>query len=317
MKNIYIASCCESGGIYRYELDGKKLTLCGFTPLDRPMYMKIHKDKMYVLLREPYGFDGDSGVVVYDIDKEGNLVNPSEVFSTQGKVACHICVHNDGIYCTNYSSGSVVKINKNKSVHSGKGIHPTRQEMPHTHCVEVTPDGKYLCVTDLGLDKIFVYDTDLRAVSQVDLPSGHGVRHLVFSRDGEKCFAVNELEPTVCVLSYRDGALKLLSCSKSIPDGFCGESFGAAIRYYNGKIYVSNRGHDSLSVLEYKENSLVLTENFSCGGCWPRDFDIVEDVVVCTNERSNNVTFFDLSSHGEKKPFLSVEIKVPLCVAFR
>ena len=78
--------------------------------------------------------------------------------STKGIVACHLAESDGSIYCVNYLSGSVIKMPDTVDTHSGHGINPKRQDAPHTHYVCESPDGKYIFVTDLGIDKIFVYN---------------------------------------------------------------------------------------------------------------------------------------------------------------
>lgn len=41
--------------------------------------------------------------------------------------------------------------------YKGHGQDSQRQEQPHLHCVEFTPDGKHLVANDLGLDCIHKY----------------------------------------------------------------------------------------------------------------------------------------------------------------
>ena len=89
--DVYVASCTPSGGIYHYKLHDSHLELAEITPADRPMYMVIEEKKMYVLLRAPFE-NRESGVVVYEIDDNGKLMNPSAIQSTKGEVACHILV---------------------------------------------------------------------------------------------------------------------------------------------------------------------------------------------------------------------------------
>lgn len=65
-------------------------------------------------------------------------------------------------------------------VHSGSGINPKRQEMPHTHYIN-SFDGKYLLCCDLGTDEVYTYDKNLCEVSRDRVPSGHGARHLAYT----------------------------------------------------------------------------------------------------------------------------------------
>lgn len=309
--DIYVASCVEHGGIYHYRLSEGVLRLMDVTGMDRPMYMVIAKRKMYIVLRAPFE-NGESGVVVYDIDEDGRLVNPSEIMSTKGEVACHLTVHKNKVYCANYISGSVMMLPDKVVQHEGRGICPNRQEAPHVHYVGATPDGQYICATDLGLDTIFVYNFDLTLHAKVKVPEGHGVRHLVFSEDGKYVFAVNELMSTVAVFAYDDGRLEFIDCCTALPAGFEGESTAAAIRERDGLIYVSNRGHDSIAVLQFCDGRLKLIDHIDCGGRTPRDFYFAGDYLLSANQDSDEVCVFDILDNFQLSH--KAEVKMPICV---
>ena len=216
--NVYIASCSTDGGLYHYHLhsDGS-LKYVSKTDLDRPMYMKISDKKMYALLRAPFSENEDSALIAYDIDDDGILINPSSQVSTRGKVACHLCVKDNVVYCANYISGSVMKFPDTLVTHRGEGVHPVRQASPHTHYVGVTPDEKFLCVTDLGTDTVYIYTPDMKLVSKASVPKGHGVRHLIFSEDGKYCFSANELMSTASSFLYENGKLTYIETINIIP----------------------------------------------------------------------------------------------------
>ena len=62
------------------------------------------------------------------------------------------------------------------------------------------------------------------------------------------------------------------------------------------------------------DDKLELLENTNCGGHGPRDFDIINNYIICTNENSNDVTVLKLENG---KPVLideKIEIGSPLCV---
>ena len=63
-------------------------------------------------------------------------------------------------------------------------------------------------------------------------------------------------------------------------------------------------------------DKLELLENTYCGGRGPRDFNIIDDYIICTNENGNSVTVLK-TENG--KPVLTeekLEIGSPLCVIF-
>jgi len=308
--SLYIASCAPDGGIRQYWMDNNRLEPGAFTPMDRPMYMIISGRRMYVLLRSPFGTQ-ESGLISYDIVPDGSLRNPSRIQSTQGEVACHLCTDGNSVYAVNYLSGSVIRMPDRRVVHTGNSIHPARQAGPHTHYVNSTPDQKYLLVTDLGTDQIYLYDKELSPRSHTAVPAGHGPRHLAFHEDGCHVFCVNELKSTVSLLKYTDGRLLLTDTVSTLPEGYTGESTSAAIRCVGNTVYTSNRGHDSISVLDFTGDHLRLRTTIPTFGQGPRDFIIMGDRILAANEKEHTVSVISLSEH---RLISQTQIQFPVCI---
>lgn len=317
MKNLYFLGCDKNGGVYHYKQADGKLVFCEKTPLDRPMFSVIENNTMYVLLRDPLG-NGISYCEKFDILPSGGLEKTGKGLPTKGVVACHLCIDGENVYAVNYLSGNVVKLPKGTvDQHNGKGVNLPRQDAPHTHFVCLTPDKKYVCVTDLGLDKIFVYDKDLNYINSFSVPSGHGCRHLAFNESGEICYCVNELKSTVTVFRYSDGNFNRLESYSALPENFSGENLSAAIRVDKGYLYVSNRGHNSITCFKIKGEELEYIKSTDCGGKSPRDFDITDDIMYVTNEQSDNVTVFSVQNGQLIKKDEELKIPSPLCVAVK
>ncbi len=316
MRNIYIAECTEDGGVYRYQMteDGN-VTFCEKTAMPKPMYLAKQNGKLYVLL-EKGAEENHSTLRIYQLDEEGAVTGLLSEESSGGVCACHLCVIEDEtVYAVNYVSGSVTKFSDKVITHDGVcGPQKPRQNTPHTHYVGQTPDGAYFAVTDLGLDRIYIYDKELQEVSSVKAPAGCGPRHLIFSEDGKTCFCVNELNSTVSAYDYADGTLTLGDTVSILPEGFSELNTAAAIRLHNGLIYASNRGHQSIACLSYENKKLKLLSLTDCGGAGPRDFDIFDDILICTNENSNNVTFFRVDGANLEKLPQELKLNGALCV---
>ena len=313
INHIYILSCEKEGGIYHCLFEDGKLWFADKTLLDRPMYAIVRNGKMYVVLREIDTVTHFGGLLAFDIDKNGNLKNPTEIKSTNGIVPCHLEVVGDNKYVVNYLSGNIIKIGEKTIIHSGKGVHNIRQEAPHTHFVCVSPDNKYILCTDLGIDTIFIYDADLNEKFTVKVPNGSGPRHLCFGNDGKYLYCVNELTNDVSALEWNNGKPTLKGTYSAIPD-YKEKSTAAAIRIKDDNLYISNRGADTISRFKILGDKLELLGNTYCGGKGPRDFIIVDDFFVVTNENSNDVTVLKLENG---KPVLTnekLEICNPLCV---
>lgn len=309
--SLFFSSCAEDGGIYHYVLQNGKLTLCSFTSCDRPMYTITEEKHLWVLLRDCFD-DHTSGLQEYEILDSGVLMPIGELISTKGIVACHLCRFHEKIYAANYLSGSIFSSDGVLDVHTGHGAHPGRQEAPHTHFIAPSPDRKFLLSTDLGLDSIFVYDEGLNVRSIAHVPAGQGVRHLAYADDGMTIFAANELGSAVSMFTYHDGQMTL---RQTIPVLIheC-ENMPAAIRVRGEYVYVSNRGDDSISCLHWDQSGMELCSVTPCGGCWPRDFEIIENTIFCTNEKSNTVTVLSVDSTKIKDTGERIAMKAPICV---
>lgn len=313
MRDLYIASCTADGGIYHYKMnmDGE-VFYCSKTDVDKPMFLAKENDTLYVLQKEVFS-DKTSGLVSFKVDEEGKLYEMSDVLSTKGLVACHLCVENGVVYAVNYTSGSVIKMPEILKIHEGKGPNTVRQEKAHTHYVGITPDKNYVCVTDLGLDAIFFYDRDLNLQFKVQVPSGHGARHLIFSDDGKLMYCANELESTVSVFRYDGENTKLLNTYKTLPDDFEGKNLAAAIRIHDGYLYISNRGFDGVTSFKINGEELEFVA-YNKVGEHPRDINIFDNILVSTNMLDNTVTFYKISE-GKLTEYNKIEgIKEPLCV---
>lgn len=313
-KNVYISSCCEEGGIYSYKLTDGILTENEYLPCPNPMYTVFSENRLYILLKNPFDSNNYSGVFSVGMENNGKFKKTDNITCTKGVEGCHLLVDGKSIYVANYVSGSVIKLPDKLVVHHGNSLHPTRQTGPHTHFVCLTPDNKYVLAVDLGADKIVIYNKDLEEFGYVKAPAGNGPRHLAFSKDGSLCYCADELSSTVSVYSYADGTLTYKSSYKAIPDDFTQKNTIAAIRQKSGYVYVSNRGHDSVAIFKANGEELELVNIFSCLGNSPRDFDICENTLICTNEVDGSVTVFDITD--KLNPVLTQKLCVQnaLCV---
>ncbi len=282
---IYILSCetpGNGGGIYGCDLgpDGS-LSVRVYYPCDRPMYAARRGRELCVLLRSPFPGSDEGGY--FFIGEE--LSGAGAVRGTGGRVPCHLALSGDDVFAVNYLSGNLVKNGETAVERTGCGPNASRQSSPHTHFVGKTPDG-YLAVCDLGCDELAIYDTELRQTGSAQVPPGNGIRHIVFSRGGDRIYAVNELIPSVSVFGYSDGTV---SYKLTVPiECKAPRANGAAIRLSEGGglLYVSLREENAICVFEADGERLNLLQKTSCRGDSPRDFGLFGEFLVCCNEKS-------------------------------
>ncbi len=130
----------------------------------------------------------EGGVASYAIDPATRELTPINTQLLTGSSPCYVSSEskNSFIFSANYHKGEIISyllnsetgsINPPASVikHEGSGPDP-RQEKAHAHIADVTPDGKYLVVADLGIDFLFTYemseDGKLSEVSRLAIRPG-------------------------------------------------------------------------------------------------------------------------------------------------
>ena len=216
--------------------------------------------------------------------------------------------------------------------HSGSSIDARRQSGPHAHSVNISPDNRFLAVTDLGLDEVLIYRFDAKAGSLTphDPPAikttpGSGPRHLAFGPDGRFAWVVNEMSATVTALSYDKtlGKFTLVQDVPALPRDFGGTKSGAEILVHpNGKfLYTSNRGHDSIAIFKLEGEVLSTSATWvPSRGKTPRSFAIDPEgaFVVAANQGSNNLAVFrvDTKTGGLSPAGDVVEAPLPVSVVF-
>lgn len=317
---VYVASSAKEGGVYEYDYDGEKLRISKVTRIANPMFLALCGDKMHAV----FGVDGnnyaDGSYGVFALGRDG-LEPLGKTISTKGCVPCHLSVDDGQAYVVNYISGSVVRLPDGKIVaHEGKGVNLPRQDAPHTHMALFSPDKKFVYVTDLGLDTIFVYDRDLNELSTARVPGGYGARHMAISPDGKYLYCVNELVSSVSAFAINGEKLDYVN-TVICPTNTTETNTAGAIRISkDGKtLYISNRGENTLVAFDCDGANLTMKQKVDCRGNFPRDFDLTPDgkYLICCNQKTNDLTVFSVNPDGTLAYLTAVlGIENPLCVVF-
>jgi 6-phosphogluconolactonase len=286
---------------------------------------------------------GKGAVAAFAIEANGKLTKLDE-HDSGGAGPCYVSVDKTGraVLVANYGSGTVAAIPLNEKggfagggevvKHSGKGVHPKRQERPHAHSITPSPDNRFAIAADLGIDKLLVYRFDPKAATlapnnppSFETKPGAGPRHFAFHPGGRFAYVINELSSTVTALRWdaKRGSFAELETVTTLPDGFNGENSTAEVAVHpSGKfLYGSNRGHDSIAVFAIEKGKLKALEHVPTQGSTPRNFVIDPSGawLLAANQRSNSVVVFRidrktgrLTPAGER-----IEITSPVCIRFR
>jgi 6-phosphogluconolactonase len=344
-----------SKGIYAYRFDsdtGELASIGVAAETANPSFLAVHPNQRFLYaVNETGNYQGQkSGAVsAFSIDHTtGKLTLLNEVAS-KGADPCYITVDKTGKYVlvANYTGGSVAvfpvledgRLGEATAFiqHTGHGADPERQEGPHAHSIDLSPDERFAIVDDLGLDETLVYRFD-RAKGSLTLNDpqiyttlakadpGAGPRHFAFNPNGKFAYVVNEIQSTVSVLSYDGsaGVLRRLQTISTYPKDFSAHNDDAEIQVHpSGKfLYASNRGHDSIAVfaIDPDKGTLTLVEYASTNGKTPRSFEIAPggSLLFAANEKSNNIVVFSIDAKtGRLKPTGKVlDVSEPVCVKF-
>ncbi|WP_432984497.1 lactonase family protein [Dactylosporangium sp. CA-233914] len=224
---------------------------------------------------------------------------------TGGGGPCHVAVAGDRLFVANYATGSVAAFalrpdggldrRTDLAQHVGASVNPDRQEGPHAH--QVTARGSMLHAVDLGMDAIVHYRVSPEGTLEhlrttTVQPLGSGPRHLVFHPDG-RVFVANELTSTVA--TYTSG-FELLDVKPSCLVQPVGDNLPSelALSPDGRRLYVANRGNDTITTFAVESGGLLPIDEVSTGGTWPRHFVVLGGALCVANQHSDTVALLEL-----------------------
>ena len=255
-------------GIYAFQVDvdtGEFIKKAFFKSENNPIQMFRRERFVYVCYNNNSGRITEGGISQYAamVLQFGLAAK----VAYQGKTYVDVFVNEDRTYgyAVDYYNGEVVvipilnqKIVKMTQVikHVGSGSVPKRQEQAHPCFIHDTPDHKRMIVCDLGTDEVVLYKIVEKGQLERDednsfkLKPGSGPKKVVFSKDGQFAYVLNELSNTIAVYRYDDCHFTFVQEVDTFPkEDYVGVSYaGDMIISDQGDIlFVSNKGHDSVS----------------------------------------------------------------------
>jgi 6-phosphogluconolactonase len=256
-------------------------------------------------------------------DAATGMLHPLNDQLSHGADPCYVSLDPSGRYLlvANYSGGTIAvlpvgtggRLEAATCVihHQGSSIRP-EQEGPHPHMIRPSGDGRFVLVTDLGIDQVLVYRLDAgtgqlvlneQGSAAVSAQPGAGPRHFAFAPGGRTLYVINELNSTLTVYDYTSerGELHARQTVSTLPDGVDGPAIGNSCAHVavspDGRfVYGSNRGHDSIAIWEVEDgNGNLRSVGYeSTQGKTPRNFslDPTGSWLLVANQESDTIVPF-------------------------
>ena len=303
-----------------------------------PGYLALSPDKKFL-----YAVSSNNTINAFKINSDSKLSWLNSA-SSEGMNPCHISVHPSGklAFASNYTGGSFnaypilgdgkLAPSSYHEQYNGSGPNTARQEKSHAHFAQATPNGRYVYAVDLGADKVMNYQVDVKTGKLTPNPSqpfftakpGTGPRHFVIHSSGKWLFLLNELSATLSVCSIdKNGVITEVGSYATVPADFTAANTSAAIHMHpnNNFVYVSNRGHNSVSAFKIlADGKLEKVSEATQGVATPRDFNIDPSgkFMVIANQSTDNLVIYDVDAKTGKLTFRSksIESRLPICIVF-
>ncbi|EGJ99177.1 MULTISPECIES: lactonase family protein [Dysgonomonas] len=290
----------KENGIYviRFNQNNGEYENIGKTEVDDPSYFVLSNDRKFVYsVLENEGSPSYVNAFSYNKNKEELDQKDSILSGDNG--SCYITIDKDDKYVitANYGGGSisVFRIDKNGLfykmsqliVFEGQSVDPERQTRPHIHCVEFSPDGRYLLASDLGTDKIYQIEIDQECdecgrefiiketIRNIKVPDGSGPRHIKFHPSGQYFYVINELSDTIITFSYNKGEILQLQEMPVVTNNARG-SADVVITPDGRFLYASVRlKEDGIAIFSINSTNGILDRiDYQITGTHPRNLQI-------------------------------------------
>lgn len=329
----------NSVGIHIYDVDITKgiLTEKNVIPINNASDLIVANSGRFL-----YSI-ADEGVESFKIQPDGDLVPINEKW-IGGMRGCYVELDNEDryLFVGGYHDGRVtmLRLAEDGSIvdiadgifHKGLGRGAgERASRPHVTCVKVTPDQKFLCAVDSGLDHVKIYRIDyergrLKHVNDLRLELDSGPFMIRFSKDGKYAYVSCELKNTVEAYRYwveeeQPCFEKIQSIETTPPSDGSVCNAAAMERSPDGEyLFVSNVGINDVVIYHIDQETGMLTKmsETRISGDYPKAVAVFPDGqhFASLNHDSNEIRTFKIS---EDKSYClmdapPVKVETPNCM---
>lgn len=285
----------DSNAMKLYEFDNKKVRELNSIILDNPSYVTSYNSIVFSYTKNP--------LYMVMLDVKNNEFKELDRIELDLKSMTHLTYSkkNKCLYGASYIDGCIVKIGvKDEKFSSLKKVShkDLYGEDSKCHAIIMNEDETVVCVVNIATDTLYFYDTDLKLIKTIKVKDGVGPRHAIWVEDMIYC--MTEYSNEVIVIDYNKGVLQYVNTllKETIDNNV--KSNGATLFMYNGFIYASNRGEETIAKFKVlSDKTIEYVSSFSCNGNHPRHMIEYEGLIINCNKISNNVSIIDIDTEKE------------------
>ncbi len=291
-------------GLTLWDASKPEWQLLDTLPMTNPSWITAGAGSTYYVLH------GDGAEVsTVEISAELKIIH-RQTIDCLGLNPVHAAVTDDSrLIIANYATGTVAAFNidsvgnlqpNGNTINLGNLYlsHFPNQEskVSHPHQILILPERNQILVPDKGLDALFVIDIadgGLHAVDLIHTTPGSGPRHAAISPcHSDSLYVVGELNSTL--MHFRIDAnhqLELIGSYSTLPRVHNADSSTAAgIVADETRVFVSNRGHDSIAVFDLGMGGTPVECSIAeAGGSFPRFITLRSDALVIAHENGDSI----------------------------
>lgn len=325
-KRLFIGNYSKKGiKIIEYDNNKKILKQYPIGNLENTSYICKNKKFLFSVIETTDEKKKSGYVVSYDI-LEKTVKN---IVMSNGESPCFLTMDElrNILYVGNYTSGSIIAFRIEEDGSIGEKLFYREFGLKsNIHYMQLSKDSKKIYVVDLGKDKLYefsiVYENqklDLINENVFSFPENTKPRHLAIDNNNN-IYVVTEKSCEIYKINYDDKMnFKLIQKASILPkttekkEDYTGCAIKIDIN--NKYMYVSIRGHNSISVFDIQGQKMNQIQNIQCRGICPRDItlDNAQKSLICANQKSNNIAFFEIKN-GFLEYKKSMSVEAPSCI---
>lgn len=311
-EKIYIGGYQNEINICEF-YEGKLKIINKFKNINNPSYLNINNDVIYAVEETEVG-------TIYSLKVQNSNLKKLNSKITNESSPCYITTNSirTKLLVANYGGGSINMFELKSDGSIGDEIFSAKNKNSNMHFAGFV--GQDVIAIDLGQDKMYIYDSNLKLKQTLDFPKNAGPRHLAISNDEKNFFVVTELSNEVYVYQKKQSGYNLIQKVNTLETKHI-ESYAGAIKITkdNKNLYVTNRGENTIAVFLIKNDKLEFVERISSYGEFPRDIllNADEKYVLVANQKSNNIEIFKRNIQNGKLIRVEnaeVNIEKPSCI---